>query len=89
MASGNNTGGTVTPADGAHAASLALLGQYMASSFVTAGDGHGGTPIADPPSSRSSRCWRSRTPERDVAPESAMSTETDSARPADPGSKPS
>jgi Ca2+-binding RTX toxin-like protein len=52
MASGNNTDGTVTPADGAHAASLALLGQYMASSFVTAGDGHGGTPLADPASSQ-------------------------------------
>ena len=47
----NNTGGTSTASDGSHAASLALLGQYMASSFVTAGDGHGGTPIADPPSS--------------------------------------
>ena len=52
MASGNSTGGTVMPADGAHAASLALLGQFMASSFVTAGDGHGATPIADPPSSQ-------------------------------------
>ena len=49
MASGNST---VTPADGAHAASLALLGQFMASSFVTAGDGHGGTPLADPASSQ-------------------------------------
>jgi Ca2+-binding RTX toxin-like protein len=52
MASGNSTDGTVMPADGAHAASLALLGQYMASSFVTAGDGHGGTPLADPASSQ-------------------------------------
>ena len=52
MASGSNTDGTVTAADGAHAASLALLGQYMASSFVTAGDGHGGTPLADPASSQ-------------------------------------
>ena len=42
----------VMPADGAHAASLALLGQFMASSFVTAGDGHGATPIADPPSNQ-------------------------------------
>jgi Ca2+-binding RTX toxin-like protein len=33
-------------------ASAALLGQFMASSFVTAGDGHGGTPIADPPPSQ-------------------------------------
>jgi len=50
-ASSNNTGGTSTPTDGSHARSLALLGQSMASSFVTAGDGHGATPIADQPSS--------------------------------------
>ena len=49
---GNDTGGTSTASDGSHAAGLALLGQAMASSFVTAGDGHGGTPIADPPSSQ-------------------------------------
>jgi RTX calcium-binding nonapeptide repeat (4 copies) len=49
---GNNTGGTSTASDGSNAAGLALLGQTMASSFVTAGDGHGGTPIADPPSSQ-------------------------------------
>ena len=30
------------------AASAALLGQFMASSFVTAGEGHGEMPIADP-----------------------------------------
>ena len=47
----NNTGGTSTASDGSHARSLALLGQAMASSFVTAGDGHGATPIADQPSS--------------------------------------
>ena len=41
----NNTGGPSTASDGSHAA--ALLGQHMASSFVTAGDGHGATPIAD------------------------------------------
>jgi Ca2+-binding RTX toxin-like protein len=50
-ASSNNTGGTSTASDGSHARSLALLGQTMASSFVTAGDGHGATPIADQPSS--------------------------------------
>jgi Ca2+-binding RTX toxin-like protein len=50
------TGGAVvqsTPgaaSDNSHAAGLALLGQSMASSFVTAGDGHGGSPIADQPS---------------------------------------
>jgi Ca2+-binding RTX toxin-like protein len=35
---------TVTPV----AASSALLGQFMASSFVTAGEGDGGMPLADP-----------------------------------------
>ena len=35
------------PSDGSHAA--ALLGQFMASSFVTAGDGQGAAPIADQP----------------------------------------
>ncbi|HET8973495.1 MAG TPA: hypothetical protein VFN63_09430 [Pseudolabrys sp.] len=46
-ASSNNTGGTSTASDGSHAAGLALLGQHMASSFVTGGDGHGATPIAN------------------------------------------
>jgi hypothetical protein len=36
----------------ASAASAAWLGQFMASSFVTAGDGHGAMPAADPQSSQ-------------------------------------
>ena len=44
---GNNSDGTSTASDGSHAA--ALLGQFMASSFATAGDSHGATPIADQP----------------------------------------
>jgi len=47
-------GGQATPSDGLHAISLALLGQYMASSFVTAGDSHGGTLITDPPPNQQS-----------------------------------
>jgi hypothetical protein len=47
----NNTGDTSTASDGSHATRLALLGQAMGSSFVTADDGHGATPIADQPSS--------------------------------------
>ena len=31
-----NTGGTLTISDGSHAASIALLGNYIAASFVTA-----------------------------------------------------
>jgi Ca2+-binding RTX toxin-like protein len=44
---GNNSGHASTASDGSHAA--ALLGQFMASSFATAGDGHGATPVADQP----------------------------------------
>jgi len=51
-ASSNNTGGTSTASDGSHAASPALLGQHMASSFAPAGDGHGATPIADTPANQ-------------------------------------
>jgi hypothetical protein len=50
-ASSNNTGGTSTASNDSDAAGLALLGQHMASSFATTGDGHGATPIADQPSS--------------------------------------
>jgi hypothetical protein len=46
-ANGNNTGGTLTVTDGTHTANIALLGNYMASSFATASDGHGGTMITD------------------------------------------
>ena len=48
----SDTGGTLTVSDGLHAQSVALLGQYMASSFVMASDGHGGTMITDPPSNQ-------------------------------------
>jgi len=49
---GNNTGGTSTASDGSQAPNVALLGQHMASSFVIDGDGHGGTPITEPPSNQ-------------------------------------
>jgi Ca2+-binding RTX toxin-like protein len=45
---GNDTGGAAAMGDSSHAASLAQLGQAMASSFVQAGEGHGATAIADP-----------------------------------------
>jgi hypothetical protein len=47
-ANSNNTGGTSTASDGSHAA--ALLGQFMASSFVT--DGHAATPVSDQPATQ-------------------------------------
>ncbi|GIQ78160.1 C2 family cysteine protease [Bradyrhizobium sp. RD5-C2] len=42
---GNTAGGSLSVSDGVHAASIALLGNYMASTFVAASDGHGGTSI--------------------------------------------
>ncbi|MCC8962060.1 hypothetical protein H8A95_06940 [Bradyrhizobium sp. Pear76] len=42
---GNTSGGSLTISDGVHAASIALLGNYMASTFVAASDGHNGTTI--------------------------------------------
>jgi len=48
-ANNTNTGGTLTVSDGTHTANVALLGQYMAASFATASDGHGGTLVTDPP----------------------------------------
>jgi hypothetical protein len=41
----NNTGGTFSLTDGTHSAKIALLGNYMASSFVTESDAHGGTMV--------------------------------------------
>jgi hypothetical protein len=40
-----NGGGTLTVSDAGHIAKIALLGNYMASSFAVASDGHGGTLI--------------------------------------------
>ena len=46
--SGNSTGGTLTVADGIHTVNVALLGNYLASTFVASSDGQGGTSIVDP-----------------------------------------
>ena len=45
--SGNNSPGLLTVSDGTHTASIALLGQYSAASFVASSDGHGGTLVSD------------------------------------------
>jgi hypothetical protein len=37
---------------GSPAANAALLSQFMASSFVPAGDGHGAAPLVDPQASQ-------------------------------------
>ena len=45
----SRTGGTLTVTDGTHTAKIALLGNYLASSWTTQTDGHGGTLVIDPP----------------------------------------
>ena len=44
-----DTGGILSVKEGTHIAKIALLGNYMATSFVTAADGHGGTLITEAP----------------------------------------
>jgi hypothetical protein len=46
-ANADHSGGTLCVGDGVHMANIALLGSYMASSFVAASDGHGGTLISE------------------------------------------
>jgi autotransporter passenger strand-loop-strand repeat protein len=43
----SDTGGILSVKEGTHIAKIALLGNYMATSFVTAADGHGGTLITE------------------------------------------
>jgi hypothetical protein len=38
----------LTVTDGVHSDHVTLLGNYLASTFVTANDGHGGTLVVDP-----------------------------------------
>jgi hypothetical protein len=40
---GSDTGATLTVKEATHVAKIALLGNYIATSLVTAADGHGGT----------------------------------------------
>jgi hypothetical protein len=47
--SGTASGGNLPVTDGAHSANIALLGNYLASTFVASSDGHGGTNVVDPP----------------------------------------
>jgi hypothetical protein len=46
---GTSTGGVLTVSDGSHTANIALLGNYIASTFTVSSDGHGGTYVVDPP----------------------------------------
>src|SRR5260221_654045 len=46
---GTSSGGTLTVTDGTRTDQVALLGNYMASTFVPSSDGHNGTNVIDPP----------------------------------------
>ena len=46
---GDSSGGTLRITDATHSASIALLGNYLASTFATSSDGHGGTNVVDQP----------------------------------------
>jgi hypothetical protein len=45
--SGDTSGGTLSVTDGTHRANIALLGNYLASSFATSSDGLGGTNVVE------------------------------------------
>jgi hypothetical protein len=47
--SSNAAGGTLTVSDGVHTANIALLGDYLSSTFTASSDGHGGTSVVDSP----------------------------------------
>ena len=51
---GTASGGTLSITNGTHTANIALLGNYMASTFVASSDGHGGTLVVDPPANLNS-----------------------------------
>ena len=44
-----HAGWQLNVSDGIHSAHIPLLGNYMASSFATASDGHGGTLVTEAP----------------------------------------
>ena len=45
---GNAAGGTLTIADGTDSAKIALVGDYLSSTWDLSGDGHGGVTVVDP-----------------------------------------
>ena len=45
--SGTTSGGVLSVDDGAHLASIALLGDYSTSNFIESSDGYGGTKVTE------------------------------------------
>jgi hypothetical protein len=50
---GTSTGGVLTVTDGSHTANIALIGDYLSSTWTLSSDGHGGTFVVDPPATSS------------------------------------
>ncbi len=48
---GNADGGILTVTDGTHTAHIALVGNYLSSTWTLSSDGNGGTVVVDPPAS--------------------------------------
>ena len=48
LSAGTNAAASSVAKDDPHGQTIALLGQYMASSFVLPSDGHSGTAITEP-----------------------------------------
>jgi hypothetical protein len=59
---GTSSGGTLTVQDGAHTINIALLGNYLSSTFVATNDGHGGTSVVDPPANQANPLFTLNTP---------------------------
>jgi hypothetical protein len=53
--SGTASGGILTVTDGSHTANIALVGNYIASTFVRSSDGHGGANVVDPSATETSQ----------------------------------
>jgi hypothetical protein len=47
--SGTTSAGVLTVTDGTHTAKIHLAGNFTGSTWILAGDGHGGTTVVDPP----------------------------------------
>ena len=75
------TGGTLTVTDGTHTANIALLGNYLSSSWTLSSDGNGGTVVVDPVTSNNWQTlkvgaggWLTGI---DIAPDGTMVVRTD------------
>jgi len=78
---GNTNGGILTVTEGAHTAKIALVGNYLSSTWDLSSDGHGGTSVVDPVSANN---WQTLDVGAggyvtgiDIAPDDTMVVRTD------------